>query len=476
MSSNSQDQSIMTDSIVIIMEDEKSERRSSFQNKRTLFCGITCGNLIKLISHLILPLTLGIFTIVITIYQQEISSKQRLKDREQAQFQREQDLNISAMQRERDLLIAREQREEDKQRRYQDLNISSLQRDLDIFIAESKRTGDDLNAEKQRNMSHEQRQHELKIEQQRYDQQILIENERYEQERSKYQAQLSLSYINEIGDLLGKHNGQLNLDSTSAALARAKTLNVIGQLGSNRSKNLIEFLYDAKQLTRNNNPLDLSGAQLNGIDFSTPSGLKVRQQISLVGIYLNNAIFQDLQIIGWDFTSASLNGAIFRNCNITNTSFTRASLIAADFSFSYLDLNTFSNADLSMANFHGVIGRSSIFDDAILIGAIFSNVEFHPMGSSRYIRFTYSNLVSATFRDAFLYKVHFRLCNMANVDLTGATIVDASFYGSLLAFASIVDNKYPLKFSSFQYANLSHANFSGYYKKIIYSFIKYSFV
>jgi uncharacterized protein YjbI with pentapeptide repeats len=406
-------------------------------------------------------LTLGIFTVVITLYQQEISSKQRLEDREQARNQRDQDLNISAMQREHDRFIAREQREEDEQRRYQDLNISAARRDLDLYIAESKQTADNLNAEKQRNMSQEQRQHELKIEQQRYDKEMAIENERYEHERAKYLAQLSLSYMNEIGDLLEKHNGHLNSDSTSAALARAKTLNVIGQLGSSRSRNLIEFLYDAKQLTTKDDPLDLSGAQLNGIDFSGPSGLRARQKLSLVGIYLNEAIFEGLEIFGWDFTSASLNGAVFRHCNITNTSFTRASLIGADFSFSYLDLNTFSRADLSMSNFHAVVARSSIFEDAILIGANFSNVEFHPMGTDRQLHFKYSNLVSATFRDALLFKIHFRLCNMTKVDLTRANIIDTSFFGSVLAFATIVDNKYPLKFSSFQYANLSHANFSG---------------
>jgi uncharacterized protein YjbI with pentapeptide repeats len=458
MSSTTREENVMTDPAVIMKDkDEKLAPR----RKATQCCGISFNTLTKIAINLILPLTLGIFTIAISFYQQGVTNKQRLEDRGLARIQREQDLNISAAQREHDKMIAREQREEDEVRRYQDLNISALRRDLDLYLADSKRDADDLNAEKQRNMSQEQRQHELRMEQQQYDKQMAIENERHEQERARYQAQLSLSYMNEIGKLLEKHGGSLSSNPISAALARAKTLNVIGQLGSNRSRPLIEFLYDAKQLTAKQNPLDLSGAQLNGLDFSGPSGLRTRQNLSLVGVYLNEAVFQGLNIFYWDFTAASLNGAIFRNCNITNTIFDRASLIGADFSFSYLDMNTFSGADLTVSNFHAVTARSSIFQAATLIKANFSNIISHATNIERHLRFIYSNLVSTTFRNARLTIVYFELCNMTNTDLSQAYLVNTRFFGSILAFASITHNKQPLRLNSFQYANLSHANLSG---------------
>ncbi|CAF4904380.1 unnamed protein product, partial [Rotaria sp. Silwood1] len=187
-----------------------------------------------------------------------------------------------------------------------------MRRDLDLHIAELARRTDELNAELQRNMSQEQRQHELELEQQRYEKQMAIEHERYEQERIKYQAQLSLSYMNEISNLLEKTDGYLNSNPLTAALARAKTLNVIGQLGSSRSRQLIEFLHDAKQMTTGDKALDLSGAQLNQLDFRGSSALHTRKKLSLVGISLNEATFEGLQIDGWDFTAASLNGANFR--------------------------------------------------------------------------------------------------------------------------------------------------------------------
>ncbi|CAF3834978.1 unnamed protein product [Rotaria sp. Silwood1] len=334
--------------------------------------------------HLILPLTLGIFTVIITFYQQGVANKQRLEDRELARILREQDQNLSALQREQDKLIARQQREEDELRRYQDLNISAMRRDLDLHIAELARRTDELNAELQRNMSQEQRQHELELEQQRYEKQMAIEHERYEQERIKYQAQLSLSYMNEISNLLEKTDGYLNSNPLTAALARAKTLNVIGQLGSSRSRQLIEFLHDAKQMTTGDKALDLSGAQLNQLDFRGSSALHTRKKLSLVGISLNEATFEGLQIDGWDFTAASLNGANFRYCNISNTIFDQTSLIGADFSFSQLDLIIFDHVDLSMSNFHRSIGKSIMFEDSILIDANFSYVDFRAKSIERH--------------------------------------------------------------------------------------------
>ena len=97
------------------------------------------------------------------------------------------------------VIITFQQRDEASQQRLQDLNISRAQRDQDKQIAEEKRLADDINSEKQRNMSRDQRQHELEVEQQRY-----------EQERDKYLDNLLLSYYNEIGELLKEANGTLS--------------------------------------------------------------------------------------------------------------------------------------------------------------------------------------------------------------------------------------------------------------------------
>jgi hypothetical protein len=53
-------------------------------------CGLTDRDVLKIAAKLILPLALGIFTAVITLYQQNIALQQRLEDRQLAAEQREQ--------------------------------------------------------------------------------------------------------------------------------------------------------------------------------------------------------------------------------------------------------------------------------------------------------------------------------------------------------------------------------------------------
>jgi hypothetical protein len=129
------------------------------------------------ISSLLLPLVLGLFTVIITVHQQNVASRQRYEDR----------------------LLAEEQ----------DLNISRDQRIQDRNIAEAKRIQDDLIAEKQRNMSEQQRAHELNITQRQLRDSLLV------------------TYMNDIGMLLKTNNGSLINDPLTAILARVKTLTAI---------------------------------------------------------------------------------------------------------------------------------------------------------------------------------------------------------------------------------------------------------
>jgi hypothetical protein len=68
-------------------------------------CGMTMKEVIDCCSSFLLPCMLGIFTVVITLYQANLSTKQRLEDQLAAREQREQDLNISRLQREQDFNV-----------------------------------------------------------------------------------------------------------------------------------------------------------------------------------------------------------------------------------------------------------------------------------------------------------------------------------------------------------------------------------
>ncbi|CAF3061358.1 unnamed protein product [Rotaria sp. Silwood2] len=117
------------------------------------FLGLTVKDFLIFVSQLLLPLVIGIFTVVITFDQRNENRIQRAEDR----------------------LIAEQQRLHDKQ------------------LAAEKREADDLNAAIQRNMTRDQRIYEINIEQ-----------ERYKKENEKYLDALLLSYYNEMGELLQK--------------------------------------------------------------------------------------------------------------------------------------------------------------------------------------------------------------------------------------------------------------------------------
>ncbi|CAF4097018.1 unnamed protein product [Rotaria sordida] len=211
-------------------------------------CRLTLKDGLQFISSLLLPLMLGVFTVIITLEQQRISQEQRSQDLAELRLQREEDMNNSMLQRALDKQIAKEQREQDELRRVQDLNIS-----------ESKRAHDDELAEKQRDLLEKQKLHELAIETQRHQDALLV------------------AYMNEVGTLLEKNNGCLSANPLTATLVRVKTLTLARQIDSTRNTQVVQFLYEAGQLTNGQHPLDLHGAEFNGIDLKV--AVQSRQQL-----------------------------------------------------------------------------------------------------------------------------------------------------------------------------------------------------
>ena len=193
---------------------------------------LTIHEILQLFSSVLLPLMLTVFTIIITIRQEQVAREQRL-----------QDMNNSA-----------QQRAEDRQ-------MAQQQRDHDLKIAGDQRDQDDLIAQKQRELLEKQRQYELEI-----------ESTRYDKEHEKHLDTLLLTYINEIGTLLLNNNGSLTANSHVASFARAKTLATTRLLDPTRNIQIIEFLYESGQLTNGRNPLDLSKANFNSIRFQGRHG------------------------------------------------------------------------------------------------------------------------------------------------------------------------------------------------------------
>ncbi|CAF3002386.1 unnamed protein product [Rotaria sp. Silwood2] len=442
--------------------------RRSVQHRRSHRCVKLYKHTVKLVSALFLPLLLAIFTVIVAFEQRKENQQQRFEDRELARTHREQELNISILAREADKLAARLQRENDRE------------------IAES-----------QGNMSRQ------------------LEDYRYEQERIKYLDSLLANYLDDIGQLLKENNGSLTSSFLAAALGRAKTMHILRMgIGSIRSSQIIHFLYDAGQLTVNQNPLDLSNAPLDGI-YLTGSSMN---SLSLVRTRLINASFIGLDVSNGNFVGAYLKNANFSGANCTNVDFQQANLFQSDFSsailtnakFDHNDLaySTLANTSLINVKFHSAnlsyttLASSdctnATFEQTILIksdfsyatltqtqfrqvnllGATFSfakSEDFHGWGCL----FNSSQLERSNFTQTDLYSLTFINCNITksifyqsqvkfisilysdatNIDFTSATLFKGQFNVSIFKYASFVNAD--IRGTVFNYVDLTNANLSG---------------
>ncbi len=77
-----------------------SSKRRSQHSRRC--CGLSVKDGLQFLSSLILPLMLGVFTVVITFQQQKLAQEQRIEDMNVARQQRLEDRNESQLQREDD--------------------------------------------------------------------------------------------------------------------------------------------------------------------------------------------------------------------------------------------------------------------------------------------------------------------------------------------------------------------------------------
>ncbi|UJR34833.1 hypothetical protein I4U23_027614 [Adineta vaga] len=344
----------------------------------------------------------AVFTVVITFEQKKESDYQRFEDRDLARIQRE-----------------------------QDLNVSREQRTLERTLADEKRTLEIDLSERVRNSNIEQRRHEVHV-----------------QEENRRDAELT-RYMTEMGQLIKENNGSLTNDLMIHALARAKTLHTIRQIGPSRCVQLIHFLYDAKQLTNTGHSLDLSGALFNGIDLSGDQSLMTNLVLS--SVYLSNASFANLKMQSWNLSGTHLHGANFSESDLIDVIFSKAVLTKSDFSNARISgFASFSDADLTESSFYRASILGNHFFDTNLRQVNFTEIKLDGILSD-------SNLVNSSFHLAKIRMSSFLYCNMTGTDLTDAIVSDTDFEGSILVYATLV--RAHLQRVSFLYSNLSYANF-----------------
>ena len=377
----------------ILQTNEERDQRSSV-------CKLVLNYLIKIMASLILPLTLGMFTIFITLHQQDLAMKQRVEDRQLVREQRMEDQRELQLQRKQEWEIATRQYEADK-------------RAL----------------------------------------------------RERYQDEILTAYFKEMGDLIEKSNGSVVFTNITAVLARVKTLNALRQLDGSRSKHLVRFLYEAKQLSNEEgySSIELDGSDLIDIDF-THSKLEISfKHLSLQGTFMENCSFHKISLHDADFyktvmENVNFSFAKFRSAIFVETQMTKSSFRSAD--LVYVD---FSKAELIDIDLTDTKARDIDFSFATLTEIFFSftettRAEFSEADLNS-VDFTETTFDGVDFVGTFMYDTSFERTEIAHGDFTEADLIGVRFTS-----ADLKDVDFPstdISQTDFSFASIRNADFSG---------------
>jgi uncharacterized protein YjbI with pentapeptide repeats len=170
-------------------------------------------------------------------------------------------------------------------------------------------------------------------------------------------------------------------------------------------------------------PIDLTGKRLNGLDLS---------DLDLSGVILRSARLNAANLRDADLSDAVLDQAWILNADLTDADLSGAHLFQAQLVGSRLD-----GADFSGARVASDLSRTSL-KDAVFVGAsLGADMENQSMGLMRGV-FRKADLEGADLSGADLSRVDFEFASLRHADLTGANLMRASLGGADLTGA-IVD-------------------------------------
>ncbi len=199
---------------------------------------------------------------------------------------------------------------------------------------------------------------------------------------------------------------------------------------------------------------DLSGAHLDGIDFS---GADLSGAI-MVGASLKNAVLAETQLIHANLVDTCLQGAVLTHANLLLTDFTGADLKNADLSYSTTHSDKspvhisrgpqFKDADLRGANLHNSYHYISDFSGANLSSTDFSSAILERANLSN------NDLSGVNLSHANLLKANLRSSDLSNANLEGAELTHADLQETTLSNANVCG-------ANLQSANFAHAKVDG---------------
>ncbi len=184
-----------------------------------------------------------------------------------------------------------------------------------------------------------------------------------ERENKDNQRETALqAYIDKMSELiLDKHLSGQSL-SDIRTIARVRTLTVLPRLDGERKKIVVLFLYDSMLINKDTRIVDLSQADMSGIDLHltqlTNADLS-QADLQKANLYISDLSYTDLN--NADLRGAKLSGAVMIKTDLSSTQLEGADLSGAllegaDLHGTYLGEVDLYDTDLSEANLYRVIG------------------------------------------------------------------------------------------------------------------------
>ncbi len=364
----------------------------TIERRRWRICrNLTSSQIAKVCSSLLVPLMIGVFTIVTTMSQ----------------------MNLAQQQREQDLKIAKENRDKDER------------------IEESRRTAE-VKAQEDQQM-HTVLAAYLK------DMTELMLYRNFTLTDKLMATVVRGKTLTTLGQLDGKRKdhlvrflyeaqmisgGQPSIDLTGADLSGVDFTNYKLNGVSFVKCNLIKAIFDETSLQG----VDFQNAQLSTTSFAGSILTNVSFEeanltnASFISAHLFNVEFYYAIVTNADFTGVRASNFIFALVYDNNTIFNEAHLDFAIFTFSTLinasfvetefTMGNMNNAILDNANFTGASISLANFDESKLSGSIFD--ESFAMGASFYG----SNLVATKWQGTVVDAVDFSQANLSSASIT----------------------------------------------------------
>ncbi len=236
-----------------------------------------------------------------------------------------------------------------------------------------------------------------------------IEEQRAESEREieeqRAQDAALQAYLDQMsqlmlgGDLRGSEEG-----SEVRTLARARTQTVLGRLDSRRKGSVVQFLYEADLINKENPVVGFSDVHLSGADLSETD-------------------LSEADLSGARLTDADLSGADLSETDLSEAPLSWADLSWANLSGAEVSGATLERSDLSEANLSGANLRGARLSGANLSGAILRGAD---MGDGIY-------LFDADLSEADLSGANLRGASLSGADLSGADLTRADLSGANLS-------------------------------------------